>query len=254
MDLFYREFGEGPPVFILHGLFGSSDNWKTLARKFGEKFRVITVDQRNHGQSFHDKVLNYDVMVDDLKRLFDQLNIERASLIGHSMGGKTAMKFAIQNPDRVDKLIVVDIAPRYYPVHHDAIIDALCELDIEDFERREEADEILAESIENRAVRQFLLKNLTRNEEGQLTWRINLPVIRENLEKIGAEIGENQSTRIPALFIAGNQSHYIQKSDEKQIRERFPNSEIIYFKGVGHWIHAEAPKEFYHAVVNYLNA
>ncbi len=252
MDLFYREFGKGRHIIILHGLFGSSDNWKTLAKKFAHHFHVITVDQRNHGQSFHHEDLNYDVMGKDLERLYSRLNIEKAVLIGHSMGGKKAMKFTLENPDRVDKLVVVDIAPRHYPVHHDAIIDALCDLNVDQYKKRQEADKALSKKIENKAVRQFLLKNLDRSKEGHLIWKINLPAIKKNLENIGKEIQSDNSSSVPALFIAGKKSNYIQPPDESHIRQLFLNSNITYFENASHWIHAEAPEEFYKTVINFL--
>jgi pimeloyl-ACP methyl ester carboxylesterase len=252
MELFYHIRGKGKTLIILHGLFGSSDNWQSLARKFSKKNRVITVDQRNHGRSFHHEEFNYDVMVEDLENLYQSLNLADAILIGHSMGGKTAMKFALKNPSSVEKLIVVDIGPKHYPIHHDKIIDALCDLDIEKFEKREELDQELAKSIPNLAVRQFLLKNLIRDRHNKLKWRINLPAIKKNLTKVGEEIKGLDPYEGPTLFVAGALSNYINSEDELHVKILFPKATIAYFKNAGHWIHADAPDAFFDLVSSFI--
>ncbi|MBR9998763.1 MAG: alpha/beta fold hydrolase [Cyclobacteriaceae bacterium] len=252
MKLFYKSRGKGNVMIILHGLFGSSDNWQSIAKKFSEINQVISVDQRNHGRSFHHQKFDYDVMVEDLEHLYQSLNLAEAVLIGHSMGGKTAMKFALKNPALVSKLIVVDIAPKYYPIHHDEIIDALCNLKIKKTERREELDRSLAKSIPNPVVRQFLLKNVERDAKNNLKWRINLPVIRKNLDKIGEEIKGKEPYNRPALFIAGALSNYVKTEDEGQIKNLFPKATITYFKKAGHWIHADAPEDFIELVASYI--
>lgn len=253
MDLFYRENGKGIPVIILHGLFGSSDNWLTLMKKFANNFHVFAIDQRNHGQSFHSDRFDYQVMSDDLLTFYKQAGLKNAVIIGHSMGGKTAMRFALDHPDQVTKLIVVDIAPRSYPVHHDHIAEALCSLELDSYSRRDEADRALAEKIKNPAIRQFLLKNVERNGQGRLIWKINLPVIKKNLENMGAEIGNDRPYKGPSLFIAGEKSDYIQPSDESRIKSLFLNTRIVYFKNTGHWVHAEAPDRFYETVSFFIN-
>jgi esterase len=253
MNLHYHSIGKGKLLVILHGLFGSSDNWQSLAKRLSENNRIITVDQRNHGRSFHHDQFNYDVMVADLENLYRSLNIREAILIGHSMGGKTAMKFALKYPAKVEKLIVADIAPKYYPLHHDKVIDALCELNLEKYERRDELDQELKKSIPNSAVRQFLLKNLIRNRENRLKWRINLPVIKKNLEKLGEEISGPGVYKKPALFIAGALSNYVDPEDEPQIKNLFPKATITYFKNAGHWIHADAPDAFFNLVKTFIN-
>jgi len=253
MNLFYRIIGDGKPLFILHGLFGNSDNWQSLANKLANYNKVILVDQRNHGRSFHDEKFDYNVMVEDLENLLRLLKIKDASLMGHSMGGKTAMKFSLEHPMLVDKLIVVDISPRRYPVHHDYIIEALCALKVSEYEKREEVDKALAKKIDNAAVRQFLLKNLGRDSNHKLAWKINLPVIKRNLKKIVEEIKSNRSFNGPSLFIAGERSHYVKPADESKIRKLFPDSTITYFKNVGHWIHAEAPDKFCDTVSSFIN-
>lgn len=252
MDLFYHSRGKGKTIIILHGLFGNSDNWQSLAKRFSEKSRVITVDQRNHGRSFHHETFSYDVMVEDLENLYNSLHLEKAILIGHSMGGKTAMKFALKNPEKVDKLIVVDIAPKQYPVHHDKIIDALCDLDIEKFEKREELDQELAKAIPNLTVRQFLLKNLVRDRHNRLKWRINLPAIKKNLVRVGEEIKGPDEFAGPTLFVAGKLSNYINPEDESNIKKLFPKATFTYFNNAGHWIHADAPEAFYNLVTSFI--
>jgi len=253
MDLFHIIKGKGTPVIILHGLFGSSDNWYSIANRFSENHMVILVDQRNHGRSFHDKTLDYNVMVTDLERLYQSLKLKRSILIGHSMGGKTAMKFSLKNPSAVEKLIVLDIAPKKYPVHHDKIIDALCGLKVHKYDKREDLDRKLAHSIPNIAVRQFLLKNLVRDPHNNLKWRINLPVIKKSLEKISEEINSPNRFDGPTLFIAGSLSHYVQPEDKYQIKKLFPNASMIYFKNAGHWIHADTPEEFIDTASSFIN-
>jgi esterase len=251
MRLYYKSQGEGTTMIILHGLFGSSDNWQTIAKKFSVEYRVITVDQRNHGRSFHHQHFDYGVMVEDLENLYESLGLEEAILIGHSMGGKTAMKFALKNQDKVSRLVVVDIAPKHYPIHHDKIIDALCDLKVKKTDRRQELDKSLSDTIPNRAVRQFLLKNLVRDKNNSLKWRINLPVIKKNLERIGEEISGPGIYNGPALFIAGALSNYVTPEDKKDIRTLFPNANITWLKDAGHWIHAEAPEQFIDLVTSF---
>jgi pimeloyl-ACP methyl ester carboxylesterase len=239
-------------VIILHGLFGSSDNWYSIANHFAGNYKMILVDQRNHGRSFHHKTLDYNVMSRDLENLYRSLDIDMAILIGHSMGGKTAMKFSLENPAAVEKLIVLDIAPKKYPIHHDEIIEALCELKVHKHDKREELDQKLAHSIPNKAVRQFLLKNLIRDGSNNLKWRINLPVIKKSLAKISQEIKAPNTYDGPTLFIAGSLSHYVKPEDEPNIKRLFPNSSIRYLKNAGHWIHADAADEFIDLVSEFI--
>lgn len=252
MDLNYRETGSGEPLIILHGLFGSSDNWQSFAKQLSNDFHILSPDQRNHGESFHDNDHNYKTMAEDLNRFYKKQDIEKAHVMGHSMGGKTAMKFALENPNKVDKLVIVDIAPKKYPVHHDYIIEAMCALDIKKYERRKNVDKALSDEIPNKAVRQFLLKNLERRDNGKLKWKINLPVLKKNLKNISEEINSSQPFDGPALFIAGELSDYVKSSDEPGIKSLFPNANITYLKNTGHWIHAEAPDKFLQTVSFFL--
>lgn len=244
MKLNFRKVGEGKPLVILHGLFGSADNWFSIARELDKEFTMYLVDQRNHGDSPHSSAWNYDLMVEDLKELLNDEGLEKAFLMGHSMGGKTVMNFALKYPERVEKLIVADIAPRYYPVHHESILEGLNSLDLKAINSRKEADDALAKYISEPGIRQFLLKSLGRDAEG-FAWKINLPVITRNIEIVGEALPEGESYEGPTLFLAGANSHYIQQKDLPEILEFFPNYELEFVQKAGHWLHAEQP----HAVV-----
>jgi len=253
MQLNYKKLGEGEPLVILHGLFGMLDNWFTLGKKFAEDFTVYLIDLRNHGQSPHSDDWNYKTMSDDLLEFFDEHNIEKANIIGHSMGGKTAMCFAGEHPERVKKLVVVDIAPRFYPIHHDTILSALLSIDLENLKSRNEADELLSRYISDFGTKQFLLKNLARkeNDNTKFEWKFNLPVIAENIHEVGVETITGSIA--PTLFIRGDKSDYINQVDEQEIKKLYPNSEIVSINS-GHWVHAEKPEEFYNSVLNFLKS
>jgi esterase len=251
MDLHYRTLGEGKPLFILHGLFGSSDNWQTLGKKFAEYFKVYFVDQRNHGHSFHSDEFSYDLMVQDLYRLIENVGEDNINILGHSMGGKTAIGFASEYPDLLDKMIVADITHKQYPMHHDQIIAGMESLDLNSLKSRGQADKALAESIQDWGVRQFLLKNLYWKEKGKLDWRINLPVLKEKMPNILTEI-PFKAIDTDTLFIRGGKSNYILESDYPILGEKFPNSEIYSLDDAGHWVHAESPEEFYNKVLQFL--
>lgn len=251
MKLHFRTEGEGKPLIILHGLFGSSDNWQTLGKKFAEYFKVYFVDQRNHGHSPHSDEFSYDLMVADLKELFEDEGIEKAHVLGHSMGGKTVIGFAAQYPELLDKMIVADITHKKYPMHHDEIIAGMESLDLNVIKSRSEADKVLAKKIEDWGVRQFLLKNLYWVQKGQLGWRINLPVLKEKMPNILAEI-EFDTIDIDTLFIRGGKSNYILESDYPVLEQKFPHSELLSLDNAGHWVHAEAPDEFFDGVLRFL--
>lgn len=244
MKLNFKKVGEGKPLLILHGLFGSADNWFSIARELDKEFIMYLVDQRNHGDSPHHDEWNYEVMVEDLKELLDDEGLEKVNLMGHSMGGKTAMNFALKYPERVEKLIVADIAPRYYPVHHESILEGLNSLNLKTINSRKEADDALANYISEPGIRQFLLKSLGRDADG-FTWKINLPVLTKNSENVGEALPEGERYEGPTLFLAGANSNYIQQKDLAEILEFFPNYELEFVQNTGHWLHAEQP----HAVV-----
>lgn len=247
----YKVFGEGKPLIILHGLFGSLDNWVTLGKKFAENFQVYLIDQRNHGQSFHDSAFSYDVMSEDLYKFMGEMAIERASLIGHSMGGKTVMEFASKYPDKIDKLIVADIGPKSYPVHHSTILKAFYSVPVDALSSRKEADEMLGKLISDFGIRQFLLKNLTRVGDG-FKWKMNLDVIASKIEEVGKGLNQNASFNKETIFIRGGNSDYILDDDFYLIKSIFTNSKIDTIDGAGHWLHAEKPMEFYDKVTAFL--
>ena len=190
MELFYKNMGQGEPLVVLHGLMGMLDNWQGPAKYLAEHFEVYIVDQRNHGHSPHSEEFSYYHMMEDLVEFLDEHNLHNAHLLGHSMGGKTVMKLAQNYPDFVNKLIVADIAPRKYEVHHQQILEGLFAVPLNEIQKRSEADEILKQYIPEYGVRQFLLKNMYWKEKGQLAWRFNLPVINNTIEDIGEEIND----------------------------------------------------------------
>lgn len=243
MELNYKEFGQGDPIIILHGLFGTSDNWQTLAKKLAENYSVYIIDQRNHGRSPHDDEFNYKVMAEDLKNFLESNWIYSARIIGHSMGGKTAMQFATDYPDMVEKLVIVDIANENYEGGHESIFNALLSLDLEKIESRKEADAFLETQIDDFGVRQFLLKNLTRSKEGKYIWKMNLPVIHQNYQAILSKIEGDEIFEGATLFVKGGLSKYITETNFETTKEFFPNANLKIIENVGHWVHAEAPKE-----------
>ena len=240
MKLNVRKTGTGKPLIILHGLFGSADNWMSIAKELSESFTLYLVDQRNHGDSDHSDEWNYQVMAKDIVELMDDEGLDKAFLMGHSMGGKTAMFVALMHPERVEKLIVADIAPGYYPVHHEKILEGLNAIDLETISSRKEADDKLAAYIDEGGIRQFLLKSLTR-KEGKFVWKVNLPVITEKIEIVGEAITGELRFENPTLFLGGENSKYIQDKDKVDIDRFFPNNHLVYLKDAGHWLHAEQP-------------
>ena len=253
MDLNFKSFGQGPPLVILHGLFGTLDNWQTLGKRWAEDFTVFLVDQRNHGRSPHTEVIDYPTMAADLKAFLEHNWIYETHVLGHSMGGKTAMQFALDYPDMVDKLIVVDIAPKAYPGGHETIFQALLGLDLASLGERSEADAILGERIPQRGVRQFLLKNLTRTKDGGYAWKMNLPVIHRHYPDILANVRPSEPFSGPTLFIRGGKSDYVTDADWPAAQALFPNAQLETVDGAGHWVHAERPEVLYTLVKAFLS-
>jgi pimeloyl-ACP methyl ester carboxylesterase len=257
MQLFYRKYGEGTPLIIIHGLYGASDNWHTVGKALAEHFEVYLIDQRNHGRSPHAPEHTYRHMCADLLELMDNLHLSKAILIGHSMGGKTAMRFAVSNPERVQALLVVDIAPKSYnnlrtyehqTVDHQMIISTLSTIDLAKAESRLDIEHQLAERIASERTRQFLLKNLTRSVGGGFRWKLNIAALANNLpailEGISLEdfVVEPESLGFPVLFIRGANSDYILADDADLILELFPYAETVTIPNAGHWVHAEQPR------------
>lgn len=246
--------GEGRPLIILHGFLGMSDNWKTLGNKYANNgFQVHLIDQRNHGRSFHDDNFDYEILANDLLDYFDAHGLLEVAILGHSMGGKTAMQFAVTTPERVTKLIVADIAPKYYPPHHQYIIDALKTLDLDNIKSRGQADRLLSVSLKEVGIRQFLLKNLYWKEKGQLALRFNLEVLQHKMEEIGENISGTATFLGPTLFLKGSRSEYIHENDTSSITTHFPKASIKVVEGAGHWLHAENPKQFFDLSMQFLN-
>lgn len=275
--LFFRKSGQGQALIIMHGLFGQNDNWGTLGRQFAEQgFEVYLVDLRNHGLSPHSDVWNYQVMSDDILELINDNNLQHVILMGHSMGGKVAMQFAIQHPELLDKLIVVDIAPKYYPPHNLDVLNALNAVDFSIVKSRKEVESILSETLTDFGTKQFLLKNIYWKEDTELDWRFNLKAITPQIENVGAAIpvgkrvergeyrtGENPqhpthdpalntASSTPTLFIRGEKSNYILDDDLNLIHDIFPNSKLETIADAPHWVHAEKPKEFFECVMGFI--
>lgn len=253
MKLHFRSFGNGEPIIILHGVFGSSDNWQTVGKELASKYMVYLVDLRNHGNSPHSDEFDYNVMTDDVLELMMNENIDRAHILGHSMGGKTAMTFAARYPEKVNKLIVIDIAPKYYEPAHAKIFRGFRSIKLDQIKTRNEADLQMSHTISDFTVRQFILKNLTREKEG-FTWKLNLDVIEKNSERIGEALSEEDWFNGHVLFIAGNRSDYIKESDLPGIQRHFPNAVLKFVPRAGHWVHAEQPKTLVRMVFDFLSS
>ena len=252
MLLHYRELGEGTPFVILHGLFGNSDNWQTHAKRISEYYRVILVDQRNHGHSAWHEEFTYDIMADDLDRLMQHLGIDKFILMGHSMGGKTAMWYAHKFPNKLEKMIVVDIGIKQYPMHHNEIIKGIRSVPLENVASRSEAEKSLLPFVDSYGVRQFLLKNLYWKEKGQLALRVNLKVLTENIAEVGEALPSEIKFLKDTLFLRGEKSNYILPQDESLITHHFPKAKLITISNAGHWLHAENPEEFFDVLKHFV--
>lgn len=253
MQLFFKEHGQGRAIVLLHGLFGSSDNWHYVAMQLSEQFRVFSLDLRNHGQSPHSDEMNYSLMANDVAEFLDSKEIETATVVGHSLGGKTAMQFALQFPKRTEKLIVEDMAPRAYASVYENFMVAMLALDLSKYQTRQQVEEALAPEIPDLTLRRFLLKNLGRNSDGKFFWKIYLDGIRKNAAQLRAPISSSKPFEKPTLFIRGEKSDYVRAEDEKGIHQLFPNAKIETIAGSGHWVHSEKPEEFMRAVREFLS-
>jgi pimeloyl-ACP methyl ester carboxylesterase len=256
MQLFYRKFGDPgqQPLIILHGIFGASDNWATYGKRIAQEgFEVFIPDQRNHGQSPHHDTFNYLSLTDDLFDFIDDHQIKNPILLGHSMGGKVAMRFALENPQLVNRLIVVDISLKAYGPRpqHKRIIKAMNSVDLNLVTSRSEVDEELAALIPEAAVRQFILKSLHRKEQDVFEWRMNLEGIDKNLDNMFDAIQTESRFMKPTLFVKGGDSDYILREDYAQIRFNFPNAEIIAIADTTHWLHVESPERFYQLTMGF---
>jgi pimeloyl-ACP methyl ester carboxylesterase len=252
MELYFREFGAGEPVIILHGLFGFSDNWQTIAKSLASQYLVITPDLRNHGRSPHLPSHTYEEMAEDLRLFMENHWMHSAVLIGHSMGGKVAMQMALNHPDMVEKLIVVDIAPGKAADNHSGIFEALLWMDLSVMQARADIESYLVSRIPDMGTRQFLLKNITRNDDGKFAWKMNLPVLWRHFPDIlDAVTGEPFDK--PALFVRGDRSDYIKDADTALIMTLFPQAEIKTIPNAGHWVHADKPNELITVISEFLD-
>lgn len=244
--------GKGFPLIILHGYFGMGDNWKSHANKLAEDFEVHLVDQRNHGRSFHSDEFSYELIVEDLHFYFKEKGIEKAIILGHSMGGKTAMLFAVEYPELVEKLIVADIAPKYYAPHHHTIIDALTRVDFSQLKLRTEVDDILKQTIPEEGIRQFLLKNVYRKTKTEMAFRFNLESLSNNNPEVGQALPSFTTYDGEVLFLRGQKSDYILDDDFGLIKAHFENANIKTVANAGHWLHAENPIDFYNELIEFI--
>ena len=252
MLLHSKILGKGEPLIIIHGFFGMGDNWKSLANKFSENFEVHLIDQRNHGRSFHTDDFSYELMVEDLENYIKHYQLENVNIIGHSMGGKTAMLFATTFPELMNKLVIADISPRYYSPHHQVILEALNTVDFSVITKRREVETILAKYIDELGIRQFLLKNVYWKSKEELAFRFNLESLTENVEEVGVSLPSFSVFNGSVLFLKGENSGYISSDDEALIEAHFPNAAIKSIKNAGHWLHAENPNDFYSKVMVFL--
>ncbi|UFH36673.1 alpha/beta fold hydrolase [Flavobacterium acetivorans] len=251
--LYSKIEGAGKPLLILHGFLGMSDNWKTLGVQFAaDGFEVHLLDLRNHGRSFHSEEFSYALMVQDVFEYCQGNNLKSVNILGHSMGGKTAMLFATTYPEMVDKLIVADIGPKFYPQHHQTILAGLNAVDFSKKPSRSEVEEILAQHITDFGTRQFLMKGLYWKEPGQLAFRFNLVVFNRKMDEIGVALAENAVFVKPTLFIRGGNSNYVLDSDMENIKQHFPDSVLETIPNAGHWLHAENPQLFHQMVFSFL--
>ncbi|WP_115718452.1 alpha/beta fold hydrolase [Gallaecimonas mangrovi] len=248
----YQQRGQGPDVILIHGLFGSLDNLGNLARSLEDAFCVTSVDLRNHGKSFHTDDTSLTAMAGDIIALMDALNLKSASLVGHSLGGKVAMQVALSNANRVNKLVVADIAPvTYQHRHHDNVFEALTKVDVSQYQSRKDVEDAISPYIEEQGTRLFILKNLVKDGDG-FRWRINVPVLLEHYQQVlQAPTGEPFTD--PTLFIKGGNSPYLTEAHSQAVGERFPKAQLKVISGVGHWLHAEKPAVFNKLVRDFLS-
>jgi len=247
--------GSGKDLVIIHGFLGMGDNWRTLSKSFAaEGFKVHTPDMRNHGKSPHNADFTYDVMAEDVKSYFEEHQISKAVLIGHSMGGKIAMFFASKYPQLLEKLIIVDISPKHYEPHHDEILESLLELKNSHLSSRTEAEDILKKNIQNTGVRLFLLKNLKRLNDNTLAVKPNIEAFIANKEHIGQALPATVQIGVDTLFVKGANSDYINQADLPLIAQQFSNARIETIQNAGHWVHAENPKAFFNTVMKFIKA
>lgn len=251
----YKTFGDksNPSLMIVHGLFGCLDNWMSLAKIWATSFYVITLDVRNHGKSFHDSDMSFETICSDLINILDKESITKTHLIGHSMGGKIAMEFAANFPERLDKLIIADVAPYEYSPHHNDVFYMLEKVDLHMCESRHDTETQIRRYLDKNSIVQFMSKNITRNEETmKFEWKFNLPILKENYPYLIQRIPQ-KGFKGSVLFIGGEESKYISHSTSELIPDLYPNYELEFIRDAGHWLHADKPTEFYETVSKFIS-
>ena len=255
MKLFYRHFGNGKPVVILHGLFGLSDNWVTFGRRLGEQYSVYIPDLRNHGRSPHSPLFDFPALENDLLEMVDEWGLEEIYLVGHSLGGKIAISFSLHHPEIVKKLVVVDISLRKSTSgrHHQELLNAMISVDFSSVHSRSGVDDQLALKVPGTKLRQFLLKNVYWRDHQTLDWRLNLRAINEHLPAIFEGVSDTGFFDGPVMFIRGGMSDYILDTDIPEITMKFPGATVATIANASHWVHADAPGEFFTLVYDFLS-
>lgn len=254
MRLNFHVQGDGVPLIILHGFLGASDNWRAMSKRLAAQCKVYSLDLRNHGASPHSPVMDYAAMADDVREFFASENIDRAHLLGHSMGGKVAMQFALDNASYIDGLVVVDIAPKAYPPKHKPLLAALKALELANCKTYSDADRALAGNIPEPQVRQFLITNLARGTDALFYWRIGLEEIIANYDALSEAVSADSNVATRTCFIRAGRSDFIADNDIPEIRERFPNALVVTIADAGHWVHIDAADEFFRIVSGFLLA
>ncbi len=254
MELSYSQFGTGPAMIILHGLFGQRDNWLTIARIFSSDYSVYLPDARNHGQSPHSDEFSIPFMCADLYEFMNLHRIEKTILIGHSMGGKVVLDFVVKYPERVEKLIIIDIAPRAYEdrAEHRQVLEVMQQLDLSFFQTRKQLEEALRNQLPEKLV-QLALKNSYYKLPNVLDWKLNVDGISKNMPLLLEEVLIEKSIPVPALWIRGGLSDFVSEADEVFLRQKFTRLEIRTIQGASHWVHADKPNELVAEIKNFLN-
>ena len=253
MNLNFKSIGSGFPLIILHGLLGSLDNWQGIAKQLGENFQVYIIDQRNHGRSPHSDEFSYQILVDDVLEFMHQQGIAQAHFLGHSMGGKVAMNLALEHPDKVAKLIIVDVAPVEYEDRHSTVFKALFAVDLKTIESRQQAEAVLRTYLgQDESTIQFLMKGLYRDDDNKFQWRFNVQALYDAYNEISTGVKADKPFEGETLFIKGEKSDYINASNFSEIIDLFPNNQLVEIPGSGHWVHADNPAEFISVVLKFL--
>lgn len=253
MHLHFEKSGQGAPLVMMHGLFGSLENLGAVSRLLEQHFTLYRLDLRNHGRSPHAESMSFDDMAGDLLEFMEGQGLSKAHVFGHSLGGKVAMAAACKEPQRIDRLVVADIAPVSYPPHHNVILDGLRAIDVDNISSRREADEQLAVYVNELGVRQFLLKSLERDSDGHFRWRINVPVILKDYDELRQAVCDGCSFSGPTLFVRGGRSNYITEQHHSELYQKFPKARLVTIEETGHWLHAEKPQDVAQAINDFLH-